>query len=148
MTRTTTALTLSLAASVFGCATVQPFTPSAGQTARFDGAVRQVEALGVTPGSGAAELLAEAKSEFEYSQHLPKYPERARELAAKAQRDAEAALRLARAPVPAATPRIAAQPIPTAEAAPEAPPPATDFIPAGYDHQPDPAVAAAPEASP
>ena len=54
-------------------------------------------------------MLAEAKSEFEYAQHLPKYPERARALADKAQHDAEAALRVAHtfvrpAPAPAALP--------------------------------------------
>jgi len=45
----------------------------------------------------AAERLADAKSEFEYAQHLPLYPDRARALADKAQADAETALQLAQA---------------------------------------------------
>ncbi len=59
--------------------------------------MRQAEAAGANDGPyETRSLLANAKSDFEYAQHLPKYPERARELADKAQRDAETALMMAR----------------------------------------------------
>ncbi|HEX4403860.1 MAG TPA: hypothetical protein VH560_03470 [Polyangia bacterium] len=59
----------------------------------FREVVREAEVAGVADGPReAAQLLGDAKSEFEYSQHLPLYPDRARALAAKAQDDAEAAL--------------------------------------------------------
>jgi hypothetical protein len=82
---------------LMGCATTQPFVLSESQRTQFAEAVRQAEAAGANDGSYEAHsLLANAKSDFEYAQHLPKYPERARALAAKAQRDAETALVVAR----------------------------------------------------
>lgn len=82
--------------AAMGCATVQPFVPSSAQQARFDEVVREAEA-GISDGPpGAAALLADAKSDWMYAQHLPKYPERAREVAAKAQHDAETALMMVR----------------------------------------------------
>lgn len=112
-----------------GCATVRPFVPSDAQRARFDATIRAAQ-VGTSDGPNqVATMLAEAKSEFEYAQHLPKYPERARAIAAKAQRDAEAALRLAHAtvrpvpppalppPVPALPPAAAPRAIPVASAA-------------------------------
>jgi hypothetical protein len=79
-----------------GCATVQPFSLSDQQVKSFREVVREAEAAGAADGPPeAAQRLSDAKSEFEYSQHLPLYPDRARELAAKAQADADAALALA-----------------------------------------------------
>jgi hypothetical protein len=84
---------LGIAVAVMGCATVQPFMPSGAQQARFDEVVREAEAAGINDGPPeAARLLSDAKSDWMYAQHLPKYPERARGVAAKAQRDAETAL--------------------------------------------------------
>ncbi|MFL5305212.1 MAG: hypothetical protein ACJ8F1_08365 [Polyangia bacterium] len=107
-----------------GCATAQPFAPSDAQRARFDATVRAAQ-VGISDGPNqVASMLAEAKSEFEYAQHLPKYPERARALADKAQHDAEAALRVAHTfvrPAPAALP----PPPPPAPVAPRAIPVAT-----------------------
>ncbi|MES1208072.1 MAG: hypothetical protein ABUS79_19230 [Pseudomonadota bacterium] len=102
-----------------GCATVQPFVPSDGQRARFDQTIRAAQASAGDGPSQVATMLAEAKSEFEYSQHLPKYPERARAMADKAQRDAEAALRLAHTFVRPAPPTLPPPPpaIPVATAA-------------------------------
>lgn len=106
-----------LGLSAVGCATVQPFVPSSAQRARFDATIRAAQA-GVGDGpSQVASMLAEAKSEFEYAQHLPKYPARARALAEKAQHDAEAALRLAHVfvrPAPPALAPPAAVPVATA----------------------------------
>lgn len=103
-------LSLGVLAVVVGCATAQPFVPSEAQRARFEEAVRQAEAAGASDSSHqAASLLADAKSDFEYAQHLPKYPERARQLADKAQREADAALLMARAARPRAAAPISAQ---------------------------------------
>ena len=102
-----------------GCATVQPFVPSNAQCARFDATVRAAEAAASDGPGQVATMLAEAKSEFEYAQHLPKYPERARALADKAQHDAEAALRVAHTSVRARAP--AALPPPAARAPPAIP---------------------------
>lgn len=94
---------LGMVAAAMGCATVQPFVPSSAQQARFDEVVRQAEA-GINDGPpGAAALLADAKSDWIYAQHLPKYPERARDIAAKAQHDAEAALAMVRRSGPTAS---------------------------------------------
>jgi hypothetical protein len=79
----------------FGCATVQPFMVSDQQRARFEQVVQQAEAAAATGGPAEAlEVAKEARSDFEYAQHLPKYPERARALAAQAQQEAETALRM------------------------------------------------------
>jgi hypothetical protein len=79
-----------------GCATTQPFVLSNEQVKSFRDVVRDAEAAGAADGPPeAVQRLSDAKSEFEYSQHLPLYPDRARQLAAKAQTDAEAALALA-----------------------------------------------------
>src|SRR5580692_10814333 len=79
-----------------GCATARPFALSDQQVKSFREVVREAEAAGAADGPPeAAQRLSDAKSEFEYSQHLPMYPDRARELAAKAQADADAALALA-----------------------------------------------------
>jgi hypothetical protein len=79
-----------------GCATAQPFVLSAQQVKSFREIVREAEAAGAADGPPeAVQRLSDAKSEFEYSQHLPRYPDRAREIAAKAQDDAEAALAIA-----------------------------------------------------
>lgn len=114
-----------LGLGVAGCATVHPFVPSDAQRARFDATVRAAQSGAGESPHQVATMLAEAKSEFEYAQHLPKYPERARALADKAQRDAEAALRLAHSfarptpapvlpPVPALPPAPPAIPVATA----------------------------------
>jgi len=79
-----------------GCATTQPFALSDQQVKSFREVVREAEAAGAAEGPPeAVQRLSDAKSEFEYSQHLPLYPSRAREVAAKAQADAEAALAIA-----------------------------------------------------
>jgi hypothetical protein len=86
-----------LLVGAFGCATAQPFAPSSQQCSEFDDVVRKAEAAGALEGPPEATTrLADAKSEFDYAQHIPLYPERARGLAAKAQADAELALALAR----------------------------------------------------
>lgn len=83
--------------SSVGCATAQPLVISPQQRTRFHDLVRDAEAAGAAQGPPAASArLADAKSEFEYAQHLPMYPDRARLLVAQAQADAEAALELAR----------------------------------------------------
>ncbi len=116
-----------LGIAAVGCATVQPFVPSDAQRARFDATIRAAQAGAGDGPSQLASMLAEAKSEFEYAQHLPKYPERARALAEKAQHDAEAALRLAHTVVRPARPAPPALPpppaIPVASAAADAPAP-------------------------
>jgi hypothetical protein len=101
-----------LSMGAVGCATVQPFVPSNAQCARFDATVRAAEAAASDGPGHVATMLAEAKSEFEYAQHLPKYPERARALADKAQHDAEAALRLAHPSVPPPAPPAQPPPAP------------------------------------
>ena len=87
---------LFVVACALGCATAQPLVISDQQRKRFEDVVRAAEAAGAVDGPPtAAARLAEAKSEFEYSQHLPMHPDRARQLAEKAQADAELALQLA-----------------------------------------------------
>lgn len=103
--------------AAMGCATAQPFSPSQTERARFEETVRRAQDAAGDGPHQITTMLAEAKSEFEYAQHLPKYPERARALAAKAQQDAEAALRLAQTtarplpppvvPAPAIAPPVA-----------------------------------------
>lgn len=79
-----------------GCATAQPLM-SQGQVKRFDDVVRDAEAAGAAAEPpAAAEHLRDAKSEFEYAQHLPRDPEHARKLLEQAQADADLALTLAR----------------------------------------------------
>ncbi|HVT09393.1 MAG TPA: hypothetical protein VHO67_18160 [Polyangia bacterium] len=112
---------------VAGCATTQPFVPSEAQRARFDETVRAAQSDAGEGPHQVATMLAEAKSEFEYAQHLPKYPERARALADKAQRDAEAALRLSHAFVRSA-PSPVLPPVLVSPVSPE-PPPAPRAIP-------------------
>lgn len=86
---------ISLVAAAVGCA-AQPFVPSNEQRALFNDVVRQAEAAGASEGSpDAARCLADAKSDFNYAQHIPRYPDRARQLAAKAQEEGAEALRLA-----------------------------------------------------
>lgn len=87
---------LGMVVAGMGCATVQPFVPSTAQQARFDEVVREVEARISDGPPAAAALLADAKSDWMYAQHLPKYPARARVVAAKAQHDAETALMMVR----------------------------------------------------
>jgi hypothetical protein len=87
---------LCLLAGAVGCATVQPFALSQGQRADFDEVVRKAEAAGALEGPPEATArLADAKSEFEYAQHIPLYPDRARSLVVKARTDGELALALA-----------------------------------------------------
>lgn len=84
--------------------------PSEAQRARFEETVRQAEAAGANDISyESSSLLANAKSDFEYAQHLPKYPERAREVAAKAQSEADAALTMVRRAQSPRSPRLAEQ---------------------------------------
>ena len=84
-----------LVVGVAGCA-AQPFVPSNEQRALFNDVVRQAEAAGAVEGSPeAARCLADAKSDFNYAQHIPRYPDRARQLAIKAQEEGAEALRLA-----------------------------------------------------
>ena len=89
-------ISLCLVAASLGCATAQPLLLSDQQRKRFEDVVRDAETAGAAEGPPlAAARLADARSEFEYSQHLPMYPDRARLLVAKAQADAELALQLA-----------------------------------------------------
>jgi hypothetical protein len=82
--------------TTLGCATTQPLVISDQQRKLFQDVIRNAEAAGAAEGPPlATQRLAEAKSEFEYSQHLPMYPDRARRLVTKAQADAETALKLA-----------------------------------------------------
>jgi len=86
---------ICLVAGAVGCA-AQPFVPSNEQRALFNDVVRQAEAAGAVEGSPeAARCLADAKSDFNYAQHIPRYPDRARQLATKAQEEGAQALRLA-----------------------------------------------------
>jgi hypothetical protein len=86
---------ICLVAGAVGCA-AQPFVPSNEQRALFSEVVRQAEAAGAVEGSPeAARCLADAKSDFNYAQRIPKYPERARQMAIKAQEEGAQALRLA-----------------------------------------------------
>lgn len=89
-------LVIVLTAAV-GCATAQPLIVSDAQVRRFADTIRDAEATGVADGPPEAiQLLEDAKSGFEYGQRLPLYPERAKEILAKAQQDADAALALVR----------------------------------------------------
>jgi hypothetical protein len=88
---------LVLVAAAAGCATAQPFVVSNQQRVRFEQVVNEAEAAATANGPArAVELVAEARSDFEYAQHLPKYPERARALVAKAQHEADTALWMTR----------------------------------------------------
>jgi hypothetical protein len=80
---------------MLGCATVEPFVVSDQQRAHFEQVLQSAERATADGPPEAAALLADARSDFEYAQHLPKYPERARGLAAKAQHEAETALWMA-----------------------------------------------------
>jgi hypothetical protein len=87
---------LCVLTTTLGCATAPPLAISEQQRKRFEDVVRDAESSGAAEGPPVAvQRLAEAKSEFEYSQHLPLYPDRARLLVTKAQNDAETALELA-----------------------------------------------------
>ncbi len=79
-----------------GCAgTVAP-PISAAQTRSFQTTVAQAKrAGGDEPFSEAEAQLRAAESDFYYAEHLPRDPERAQRMAAEAQQEAEAALRLA-----------------------------------------------------
>ncbi len=90
-------LSLCLVAASLGCATAQPLVISAPQRKTFEDVCRDAEAAGAADVPEAAARLADARSELEYAQHLPMYPDRARVLVAQAQADAEQALRLAQA---------------------------------------------------
>jgi hypothetical protein len=86
-----------LLAMTAGCATAQPLVISDGQYRRFVGTVHDAEAAGLADGPPEAiRMMNEAKSDFEYAQRLPLYPQRARELLDKAQQGADAALALVR----------------------------------------------------
>ncbi|HVZ73147.1 MAG TPA: hypothetical protein VHJ20_12290 [Polyangia bacterium] len=82
-----------------GCATAgPPSVVTAQDRRRFDDVVAAAEASGVGDSStDAARKLADAKSDFEYAQHIPLYPERAKALVAQAISEGEASLELARA---------------------------------------------------
>ena len=86
---------ICLVVGAVGCA-AQPFVPSNEQRALFNDVVRQAEAAGAVEGPPeAARCLADAKSDFNYAQRIPRYPDRARQLATKAQEEGAEALRLA-----------------------------------------------------
>jgi hypothetical protein len=86
---------ICLVVGAVGCA-AQPFVPSNEQRALFNDVVRQAEAAGAVEGSPeAARCLADAKSDFNYAQRIPRYPDRARQLATQAQEEGAQALRLA-----------------------------------------------------
>jgi hypothetical protein len=86
---------ICLVVGAVGCA-AQPFVPSNEQRALFNEIVRQAEAAGAVEGSPeAARCLADAKSDFNYAQRIPRYPDRARQLAIQAQAEGAEALRLA-----------------------------------------------------
>ena len=88
-------LGICLVVGAVGCA-AQPFVPSNEQRALFNDVVRQAEAAGAVEGSPeAARCLADAKADFDYAQRIPRYPDRARQLAIKAQEEGAEALRLA-----------------------------------------------------
>jgi hypothetical protein len=89
-------LSLLTGLAIFGgCATTQPLM-SQGQAKRFEDVVRAAEAAGASAEPpAAAEHLRNAKSEFEYAQHLPREPDHARQLLVQAQADADLALTLA-----------------------------------------------------
>jgi hypothetical protein len=90
-------VSLSLLLVFGGCATAPPPIVSAAQKQAFSDVVRKAEAEGAaTDPPEAAQLLREAKSEFDYAQRMPRTPARARSMLKKAQADAEAALLMAR----------------------------------------------------
>ena len=87
----------SALAALVGCATSQPYVVTEAQRAHFENGVRDAEAAGIADGSlEARRMFADAKSNFEYSQHLPLYPVRARALATKAEKDLQKVLALLR----------------------------------------------------
>ena len=82
--------------SLAGCATAPPIVTQQQQRA-FDDVVRQAEMESASVDLPEAErLLRQAKDEFDYGQRTPLYPERERAVLAKAQKDAETALAMAR----------------------------------------------------
>ena len=82
-------------AALVGCATSQPYVVTDAQRSHFENDVRDVEAAGVADGPPEArQMFADAKSNFEYAQHLPLYPDRARSLATKAEKDLQKVLAL------------------------------------------------------
>ena len=86
---------ICLIVGAVGCAE-QPFMPSSEQRALFNDVIRQAEAAGAAEGSPeAARCLADAKADFNYAQRIPRYPDRAQQLATKAQEEGAEALRLA-----------------------------------------------------
>jgi hypothetical protein len=88
-------IAICLVVGAVGCAE-QPFMPSSEQRALFNQVIRQAEAAGAAEGPPeAARCLAEAKSDFDYAQRIPRYPDRARQMATKAQEEGAEALRLA-----------------------------------------------------
>jgi hypothetical protein len=81
---------------VLGCATAEPFVVSDQQKAHFEQVAQSAETAAAADGPAeATAMVTDAKSDFEYAQHLPKYPDRARDLAAKAQHEADTALWMA-----------------------------------------------------
>jgi hypothetical protein len=91
--------------ALVGCATSQPYVVTAAERSHFENAVRDAEAAGVADGPPEARrIFADAKSNFEYAQHLPLCPERARALATKAEKDLQTVLVLLRRAGP---PRLA-----------------------------------------
>lgn len=88
-------IAICLVVGAVGCAE-QPFMPSNEQRALFNEVIRQAEAAGAVEGlPEAARCLADAKSDFNYAQRIPRYPDRARQMATKAQEEGAEALRLA-----------------------------------------------------
>ena len=86
---------ICLVVGAVGCAE-QPFMPSSEQRTLFNEVIRQAEAAGALEGPpAAARCLADAKSDFDYAQRIPRYPDRARQLATRAQEEGAQALRLA-----------------------------------------------------
>ncbi|HXJ22937.1 MAG TPA: hypothetical protein VMT03_22150 [Polyangia bacterium] len=91
-------------AAALGCATAQPFSISDQRRARFEQVAQQAEVAAAAGGPAAASaLVTEARSDFEYAQHLPMYPERARRLADKAEHEADTALSMTQGARTAAT---------------------------------------------
>jgi hypothetical protein len=86
---------LSLVVALSGCATaaVGSVAVSPAQRKEFADAVQSAESAGAAVESReAAVRLQEAKSAFEYAQHLPRDPDHARRELMRAQVDAEVAL--------------------------------------------------------
>jgi hypothetical protein len=87
-----------LAASWGGCATstaTSPISPSLAPSLAQQ-TIRDADAAGAGRAGKPAELLAEAKSELTYAQHLSGAPEHAARLYERAQIDAELSLVLSR----------------------------------------------------